>query len=67
MNNQIEVPKEIMVGLYRIMCGVPYSMSGFEVYEEAIEGMKTAQKWILDYGEKNKIDGHGYDEFIKNK
>jgi hypothetical protein len=55
----IEVPEKIMTGLYRIMCGLPYSMSQFEVYDEAREGMREAQKWILKYGEEYKIDMRG--------
>ncbi len=53
------VPESIMVGLYRIMCGLPYSMSGQEVYPAAIPNMQEAQRWVLEYGEANNIDSRG--------
>ena len=52
----IEIPENILAGLYRIMCNIPFSMSGYEVYEDAIEGMKKSQEWVLKYGEENNID-----------
>jgi hypothetical protein len=58
----IEVPEDVMKGLYRIMCSIPSSMSGMEVYHGAIDGMKNAQQWVLKYGEKNNIDSRGFDE-----
>ena len=62
MENNVQVPKEVLEGIYRIMCNIPYSMSGYEVYETAIPNMREAQKWILNYGKENKIDMHGFDE-----
>ncbi len=58
----IEVPKEIIVGLYHIMCGIPSTFSGAEVAEEAKDGMKKAQQYILDYGKENNIDMRGYSD-----
>jgi len=58
-NNKIEIPEELMIGLYVIMCNVPYWFSGYEVYEKAKENMSKAQKFILDWGRNNNIDPHG--------
>ncbi len=57
--NNVQVPKDVLVGLYRIMCNIPYSMSGMEVYPEALDGMKKAQQWVLKYGNENSIDNRG--------
>lgn len=67
MEKMVEVPEEVLKGLYRIMCGIPYSMSGQEVYEESIPNMKESQQWVLDYGKKNNIDSRGYDDYLKSK
>lgn len=63
----ISVPKDIMVGLFRIMCNIPYSMSGMEVYPEVIENMQTAQQWILTYGKTHNIDSRGLNEHLLTK
>jgi len=62
--NNVQVPKDVLKGLYRIMCNIPYSMSGYEVYEEAIPNMKEAQQWILEYGKENHIDRSGFEDTI---
>lgn len=63
----VEVPKEILIGLYRIACGTTRNFSGHEVYEEAKCGMTKALDWILDYGEDNNIEMRGWEEHkLKN-
>ena len=57
----VEVPIDIIKGIYRIMCGVSRPVSG-EVYPEAIPGMNKACDWIIKYGRDNKIDPRGFDE-----
>lgn len=63
----VEVPKDVMIGLYRIMCGLSTSFSGAEVYDEALPGMAKAHKWVVNYGNDNNIESHGWDEHQKNK
>ena len=53
-----EIPREVLEALYVIMCNVPFSMS-YEVYDEAIEPMKKAQRWVLDWGKLQNIDSRG--------
>lgn len=62
---KIEVPKDIMIGLYRIMCGISKTFSGAEVYDEAKDGMVKAHEFIIKYGKENNIDMRGYDEHTK--
>ena len=55
-----EVPQEILIGLYRIMCGVPYSFpDSAEVNDNAKPGMRDGMKWILDWGKNNNINMRG--------
>jgi len=61
----VEVPKDILVGLFRIMCDVPSSFSSAEVYEEAKPGMKKSYDWIVEYGRENNIDSRGWDIYKK--
>ena len=35
------------------MCGVSYSLSGYEVYDQAKPNMKEAHEWIIKYGNRN--------------
>lgn len=63
----VEVPKEIMVGLYRIMCGISSNFSDAEVYDEAKQNMTDSLKWVIEYGEKNNIDSRGSNEHKTNK
>jgi len=65
MKDTIEIPKNILKGLYRIMCGVSYSLSGYEVYDQAKPNMKEAHEWIIKYGKDNNIDSRGLDEIEK--
>lgn len=59
MNNQ-EVPHEVLVGLYRILCGVSYSFPDTaEVYDSAKQGMKESMQWVLEWGKNNNIDIRG--------
>ena len=55
----LEIPVEVMTGLFRIMCGISSSFSGAEVYPNAIKGMEEAHKWIIEYGKKNNIESRG--------
>lgn len=65
--NTVEVPKDILKGLFRIVSGIPGTMGGFEeVYQEAIPNMRDAYKWVLEYGRKHNIDDSGYSEYQKN-
>jgi hypothetical protein len=67
MDDYVEVPKDVLKGLYRIMCAVPYISKGsFEVYDEAILEMRKAQDWVIKYGKLNNIDTRGWEEH-KNK
>ena len=55
-----EVPQEVLIGLYRIMCGVSYAYpDSAEVYDNAKPGMKDGMKWILDWGKNNNINSRG--------
>jgi len=56
----LEIPQEILVGLYRLLSGVPKSFSeSAEVYDSAKPGMKQAHEWVLDWGNKNNINCRG--------
>ena len=55
----VEVPKDIMIGLYRILAGVSSSFSGSEVYDTAKEGMSEAYKFVIEYGNNNNINSRG--------
>ena len=58
--DEVKVPQEIMVGLFRVMCGVSYNQSGAEVDKSAIPNMEESIKWIIDWGKSNNIDSRGY-------
>jgi hypothetical protein len=56
-----QVTKEIMDGLYRIMCNISPSFSGYEVYKEAIPSMTKAYEFIIEHGKTNNVDSRGFD------
>ena len=60
MKDKIEVDREIMEGLFRIMSNISGSFSGYEVYNEAKPGMEKAREFILTWGDENNIDLRGY-------
>lgn len=62
MKENVEIPKDILIGIYRIMCGVPSSLGNTEVYKEAIPGMQMARHWVLKYGSDQDIDMRGIEE-----
>jgi hypothetical protein len=55
----VEVPKDIMIGLYRILAGLSGNFSGYEVYDTAKEGMNEAYKFVIEYGNNNNINSRG--------
>jgi len=59
MEEHIKIPRDIMIGLCRIMAGTSANFNGYEVYPEAISGMKAAHKWVSEWCKTNKIDIHG--------
>jgi len=61
MEDKIEISKETLRGLYIILCGVPYSHTGAEVYDEAIPVMEEAHQEILKLGREKGFDNRGAD------
>jgi hypothetical protein len=59
MKNTIEVPKDIMIGLYLIMANISSTFSNYEVYDEAKSNMSEAYDFIIKYGHENNIEIHG--------
>ena len=51
-----EVPKNVMDGLYKIMCGLTSDFSGHEVAASAKPGMEAAMRFVLEYGGRNGFD-----------
>lgn len=48
-----EIPKSVMDGLYKIMCGISSDFSKHEVSDSAKPGMQSAMRFVLEYGERN--------------
>lgn len=55
-----EVSQDILIGIYRILAGVPKSFTdSAEVYDSSKQGMRESHEWILEWGRKNNIDLRG--------
>ena len=61
IEENVQVQKEILDGLYRIMCNISPEFSGYEVYKEAIPSMQKAHEFVVKYGRENGLDPHGFD------
>lgn len=54
-----EIPKSVMDGLYKIMCGLSSDFSKHEISDSAKPGMQSAMRFVLEYGERNGFGMRG--------
>lgn len=60
-----EITPEVLIGLYRIMCGVPYTIiDNSEVCPNVKPNMKESYKWIIEWGKRNNIEWKGDKQLI---
>lgn len=60
-----EVSQEVLIGIYRILSGLPYSfIDKIDVCNNFKPNMKESYKWINEWGKKNNIECKGDKQLI---